>query len=161
LGAETVERCQLATRRDFEDRPIAVGTANLRCPVEVPVGGLYEPFGVTTVPPIEAVQRREPATWGDLEDRSSKAVAPPRLVVPYRFPLVAWTSIAHGFAPSPLWEPKLYSVVRVPLGVILNSVPQAADEDTVLGSAIVRCSVEVPIGGLDEPRVGVCAVAAL
>jgi hypothetical protein len=65
---------------------------------------------------------------------------------------VAWTSPAQwASSPSvhPLWEQKLYSVVSVPTGVILKTVPAH------WRSATVRCPVEVPIGGLDQPRVGV------
>ena len=53
----------------------------------------------------------------------------------------------------PLWEQKLYSVVSVPLGVILKIVP-------TVGSASSGCPVEVPIGGLDQPRCGPLAVRA-
>src|ERR1700722_6964653 len=39
---------------------------------------------------------------------------------------MAWTRSAAGNSPSvhPLWEQKLYSVVSVPLGVILNTFPK-------------------------------------
>src|SRR5579872_2873282 len=52
-------------------------------------------------------------------------IFPPPEVVPYKFPLVAWSSPAEGHSPSGqlLWEQKLYSVVNAPLGVILNTVP--------------------------------------
>src|ERR1035438_5621942 len=52
-------------------------------------------------------------------------LAPSSSVVPYKSPLVAWTSPAGGVLPSvhPLWEQKLYSVVSAPLGVILKTVP--------------------------------------
>jgi hypothetical protein len=50
--------------------------------------------------------------------------------------LVAWTRAASGFAPSghALREQKVYTVVRVPLGVILKIVPQpgARKEEQVL-----------------------------
>jgi hypothetical protein len=45
LGAEAVKRRQRATRSDFEDRPTVVGPAKVRCPVEVPIGGLDQPRG--------------------------------------------------------------------------------------------------------------------
>src|ERR1039457_7264448 len=50
---------------------------------------------------------------------------PPPAVVPSRSPLAAWTSPATGSSPSAqfVWEQKLYSVVSVPLGVILKTVP--------------------------------------
>jgi hypothetical protein len=65
---------------------------------------------------------------------------------------VAWTSPA-GFAPSvhPLWEQKLYSVVSVPLGVILKTVPLRRYSRWPRPRG---CPVQVPIGGLDQPREG-------
>ena len=52
------------------------------------------------------------------------AVGPVRC--PVEVPSVAWISPAIGVAPSghPFLEQKLYSVVSVPLGVILKTVPQ-------------------------------------
>src|ERR1700691_3458679 len=52
-------------------------------------------------------------------------LVPPQTVVPYKSPLIAWTSPAPGPDPSvqPLWEQKLYRVVSAPLGVILKTVP--------------------------------------
>ena len=51
---------------------------------------------------------------------------PPAAVVRYKFPSVRWTSPPVGDSPSvqPLWGQKLYSVVNVPLEVILKIVPQ-------------------------------------
>ena len=70
---------------------------------------------------------------------------------------MAWTSPARGLRRpcTSLWEQKLYSVVSVPLGVILKTVPP-----TPLAPYLRRCPVEVPVGGLDKPRVGIFAVGA-
>ena len=53
-------------------------------------------------------------------------LAPPPEVVPYRSPLAAWMSTPYGPPPSVhfAWEQKLYSVVKVPLGVISKTVPE-------------------------------------
>src|ERR1035438_6666664 len=58
---------------DFEDRALAVGPTKIRCPVEVPIGGLDEPrIGVSAVRAVclgaETVQRGQRATRGDFED---------------------------------------------------------------------------------------------
>ena len=47
--------------------------------------------------------------------------APPPVVVPYRSPLVSWTSAQMGLSPSV--PAKACSVVSVPPGVILKTVP--------------------------------------
>src|ERR1700734_1207057 len=48
-------------------------------------------------------------------------LAPPPTVVPKMVPLVV---IARPFGPSPSVSSKLYSVIRVPCGLILKIVPQ-------------------------------------
>src|ERR1022692_4206269 len=78
----------------------------IRCPVEVPIGGLDEPsLRPKAVRAVclgaEAVQRGQRATRGYFEDGAG-----------------------------------------------------------AVGPTIIRCPVEAPIGGLDEPRPGVCAVRA-
>ena len=35
------------------------------------------------------------------------------------------------------------------------------DRATAVGSATLRCAVQFPVGGLDQPRVGELAVAAI
>ena len=82
-----MQRRQRAARGDFEDRPIVVGPAIHRCPVEVPIGGLDQPRpGVATVHATalrtKAVQRRQRAAWGDFEDRAVLIVGPAIPVVP-------------------------------------------------------------------------------
>src|ERR1022692_4089653 len=62
------------------------------------------------------------------------SLPPPATVVPYRYPFVAWTSTVQGKKPSmhpsgPSWEQKLCSVVSVPLGVILKTVPEFRSEE--------------------------------
>ena len=63
-----------------------------------------------TVPPVESVP---------------SPLAPPWAVVPYKSPLAAWTKPLSGPKPSvhPVSAQKLYSVVSVPLSVILKTVP--------------------------------------
>src|SRR5580704_10430225 len=48
--------------------------------------------------------------------KPEQALAPPSAVVPYKYPLVSWTSPAAGYWPSAQvgCEQKLYSVVSVP-----------------------------------------------
>jgi hypothetical protein len=50
---------------------------------------------------------------------------PPLDVVPYRFPSLAWIRAATGKQPSML-QSKECRVVKVPAGVILNTVPYPA-----------------------------------
>ena len=58
---------------DFEGRAIAVRSARVSCPVEVPVGSLNQPYPqrVFAVSVVEAVQRGQRARWGDFEDRAT------------------------------------------------------------------------------------------
>jgi hypothetical protein len=101
--------------------------------VSVPLGVILK-IAPTTVGPAGRLSRRSPHWWPGPAPRT-------------------------GFSPSvhPLWEQKLYSVVSVPLGVILKTVHTAV---AAVGPAIDGCPVEVPIGGLDQPRVGEFAVRA-
>jgi hypothetical protein len=71
------------------------------------------------VPQLEAMEKLP------LEQTAPLSLAPPFSVVPYKSPLVAWTSRAVGFSPSVqlLWEQKLYRVVSLPLWLILKIVP--------------------------------------
>lgn len=55
---------------------------------------------------------------------SPRASAPPRTVVPYRFPSVAWINAPSGSQPSELT--KVCSNVYVPDKVILKTVPKSA-----------------------------------
>ena len=48
----------------------------------------------------------------------------------------------------------MYSVVSVPLGVILKTVPQPLGAAVAAGSA-TACPVEVSVGGLHQPAVRV------
>src|ERR1022692_3604184 len=73
LEAEAVKRRQRATRGDFEDRAKADGPTSIRCPVEVPIGGLDEPSdGGLAVRAVclgaEAVKRCQRATKVVFED---------------------------------------------------------------------------------------------
>src|ERR1035441_6472385 len=57
--------------------------------------------------------------------KPEQALAPPSAVVPYKFPLVSWTSPAAGYWPSAqaVCEKKVDGVVGVPFRVILKTVP--------------------------------------
>ena len=78
-----MQRRQRAACGDFEERAIPVRPAQVRCPVEVAVGGLDQP-GVRrgAVRVVEAVQRRQRAACGDFEDRAIVAVGPAPPAVP-------------------------------------------------------------------------------
>lgn len=59
------------TYRQAEDRAVAAGPAEGRCPVELPIGALDQRrFGAYAVRAVEVVQRRQFATWRDLEERA-------------------------------------------------------------------------------------------
>ncbi len=80
-------------------------------------------------------------------------LAPPSSVVPYRFPSVAWTSPAWGEAPSVIVE-AVKRGQRATWG-------DFEDRTIAIGPALLRCPVEVPIGGLDQRRPRVGAVRAV
>ena len=73
---------------------------------------------------------------------------------PVEVPIGALDQPAQGLAPS-VHRAKLCSVVSVPLGVILKTVPSPLAPPTDC------CPVEVPIGGLDQARGGAVAVRAV
>src|ERR1022692_386003 len=80
-----------------------------------------------TLPEVGSVSTNGPRPTDSLKTVPSP-LAPSSSVVPYKSPLVAWTSpaaVLPSMLPSvhPLWEQKLYSVVSAPLGVILKTVP--------------------------------------
>ncbi len=53
-AVEAQQRSQRAAYGDFEDRPVAVGSALIRCPVEFPIRGLDKPIGRVAVGVVEA-----------------------------------------------------------------------------------------------------------
>ena len=61
------------------------------------------------------------APLGVILKTTPSPLEPPIDVVPYKSPLVPWTSPASGRAPSV--PSKLCSVVSVPVGLILKTVP--------------------------------------
>jgi len=80
LAAEAVKGRERAARGDFEDRPILVGTACGRGPVEASIGTLDEPrdwVGSVRTPALraEVVDRGERAARSDLEDRATASIA--------------------------------------------------------------------------------------
>ena len=79
-------------------------------------------------------------------------LVPPLSVVPYKLSPTC-TREAVGSSPSTGDPAKLCSVVRVPLGVILKTVPKA------VGSALEGCAVRVSVGGLQQRGVWHQAVA--
>jgi hypothetical protein len=87
--------CATAAIRD------AVGPAQDRCPIEVPVGGLDQSgLGDVAVHAIakgaKVVKRGHRATRGDFEDRARVLGRPPSEVIPHKFPLLASTGPASG-----------------------------------------------------------------
>jgi hypothetical protein len=79
------------------------------------------------------------------------APVPPHEVVPWKFPSVACTSADIGPAPSVQFgcEQKLYTVVSVPLGVILKTEPQPP-RSTQLDPPRRSCPVEAAITSLHK-----------
>ena len=72
--------------------------------------------------PIEAVQRGQRAAWGDFEDRAV-AVRPTSLRCPVEVPIGGLDQPRGGVVAVRATVAKLCSVVSVPLGVILKTVP--------------------------------------
>ena len=67
-------------------------------PIEVSIGALDQRVaGVFAVRLVEAMQRRQRATWRKFEDRATTVAlagmkAPPATVTPYKFPLLSCTN---------------------------------------------------------------------
>jgi hypothetical protein len=120
-----------------------VGTAVVINAAETTVNVAAVPLKVMLVASVRSVPRILPAaptlpeagrvlTNGPRPTDRLKIVpsllAPPLQAVPYRSPLVAWTSPAKGSHPSVQFgklpcEQKLYRVVSAPIRVILKAVP--------------------------------------
>src|ERR1039457_6709546 len=132
-----------------------------RCPVEVPIGGLDEPsVGEFAVRALclgaEPIKRGQRATRGDFEDRAI-AVGPTTRRCPEEIPVGGLDQPRDGAIAVRavcLGTEAVKRRHRAPLGYFEARAP-------AVGPTIIRCPVEVPIGGLDEPSVGGSAVRAV
>ena len=99
-----------------------MSAAYIRCSIKVAVGSLNQRgIGFGAVGNIEVIKCRELARGGDLIQRAGPAIGILRCRA-IKVAIGALNRRANGYAPSvPLV--KLYSRVRLPLGVTLNTVP--------------------------------------
>ena len=164
-AVEAVQPRQRATGRDFEDRAAAkalgtlVGPTRPRCSVEVPVGGLDQPsLGVGPLRAVEAVQRGQHTFWGHFEYRAA-------VVRPAPAPIRCSVEVPVGALNQPrLGVAAVRAITFGAKAVKRGQRPPRGDfEDraSVVGPAAGSCSVEVPVGGLGQPRYGVAAVRAI
>ena len=153
LGAKAVKRRQRAAWGDFEDRAIAVGPASVRRPAEIPIGGLDQPRpGVGAVRAVEAVLRRQRAAWGDFEDRAI-AVGPAREGCPVEDSSLGVLDQPRDGEVAVRYIKAVQRGQRAAWGDFEERAIAVA-----VGPAPVRRPVEVPTGGLDQPRVGASAL---
>jgi hypothetical protein len=164
---EDVERGQRACKSDFEDRATGASRAvtvaspaRVGHPVEIPIGGLDEPSGVTAVLQVKAVQRGQRTGCRDFEDRPAATGittgrVPARSRCSIQVPVVALDQRSSGLlavratalgtkvvqrrqgAPGRDFEERPTAKVRAPI-------------KAGVGSALLSRPVEVPVTGLDE-----------
>lgn len=171
LGAEVIESRQLALWSDSEDRatPVAAivavdasSSTNLRCPVEVSIAALDQLcYGIITVAAGEVVQRGQRATSGDFEDRAI-IFGPAARRCPVKTPTGAFGQPGVGVGTvRPVEAVRGQSTIRSDFKNRATTNRMIPAPTGVAGPAIFRCSVEPPIGALDQSRNGDKTVRAI
>jgi len=165
-----VQRRQRAGGRDFEDRPTAsaAGTvsATARCSVEVPIGGLDQPCdGIGAVRVVKAVQRGQRACRCDFEDRATGAigtvlVSPASVRRPVEVPVGGLDQPCVGI--GAVDQVKAVQCRQRARGRDFENRPTASDcgASSSHVAGVARCSVQGPVGALDQRASGRFTVRA-
>ena len=161
--AEAIKRRQWirAGGADFKDCPITVGPAAVGNPVEVPIGELDQPSdrGVA-VCQVEAVHRRQDERSGINFEDCPISVGPAFGGSPVEVPIRALNQVPHGSA-------AVRHVEAMQRGEYFGGradfedCPRTPGRAHVVGPALHRRPVEVPIAGLDQPTFGGFPVQAM
>ena len=142
---------RLQTYREAEERPIIVRAAEPRCPVEGPIGGLYQTCGkvcpiravpVTVCFSTKTVESLQRAIQGYFEDRP-RSVGP-RVCCPIEVSI-------GGLDERPIGVCAVREIEAVQCG---QHATWGHSEDRAVWDAVVPavdgCPVEVSIGGMDQ-----------
>lgn len=150
LGANVVKRGERAGRGDFEDRPIAICSAQDCCSIKITVGGLDDPrlgklavFATTLR--AKAVQGRERTVWRDFED-CPIAVSSTRLRRAVEVPIYSLDQPGKWILAICACRFRAKAVQKGERAVCRDF----ENDPIALGPASVSCPVKMPIGCLQQ-----------